>query len=576
MTSPARLSGPWSRLDGALILGLIAVAAVVPFVTSALAGTLEIPRIDDWSYRRIALDLANTGTLAMDGAAETMLIGQIAVTLPLLWLSDGQTWAFAAAGFVFATASVVGAFVLARQILGPRRAALAAATLPLFPGYLAYATAYMNDVPAMATQFAAVALGAIALSRRPIAFRWLVAAVLIGCLAFSIRHFALAAPAAILVAVVCSEPRRPRTWVLAIGAVAICSGILVFRASLQGQLGDVDRSVLSVLRLPQAATTVALVVLPAAVVAIATSARYWRRRDVMVGAAIGSGIVLIQIAKWVKTGSYPEALMRGLVTQWGVPEVSFLFGQRPELFGDPAWTAINLLALVAVVVVAGVTLGMIGMHRQSKDRLAESLIRSAGTPTGLVVAFVVLVAVGLTAFGTQWIVFDRYLWPLVPPFAALLMLGPPEALKARDPGTQGRGLALASASAAASCAVLAVVAAMFMANSHAFDAARWSAGELLVSEGIRASEIDAGYEWIGYHSTEQATPADPVPAAIWYRGWWRDFRMCGLVSSGDIRPPNGEVTGRSTYQLLLLGGPVVELWRYRFVSPTCERATAAP
>src|SRR6266576_1401233 len=144
MTAPARRSRRWprptdpreARHETWLLVGLLLLGVVLPVVVGAIAGSLEIPRNDDWSYRRIALELARTGRLAV---------------IPVL-------------------------------------------LLVVFPGYLAYATSYMSDVPAAAAEFACLALGAIALARRPVPAGWLLAAVAVGFLAFSIRDFAVAAP----------------------------------------------------------------------------------------------------------------------------------------------------------------------------------------------------------------------------------------------------------------------------------------------------------------------------------------------------------------------------------------------
>jgi hypothetical protein len=560
-----------SRIDARFILALVVLAAILPLITSAIAGTLEIPRNDDWSYRRIATTLASTGRLELDGAAETMLLGQIAITQPLLWLSGGDPWAFAVAGLLFAVGGIVGAYALARQVLPPRQAVLAAALLPLFPGYLAYATSYMNDVPAMAFQFFAVALGAAALSRRPVAFGWLVAAALVGCLAFSMRHFALAAPAAILLAAVCAEPRRRRTWGLVALTAGSCLGIQLFRSSLPGQIGHINLN-LEAWRLPSAIVTVSFVLFPAAIVAMAKTGRVWRFRHVLMGAVFGLGLVAISVAFWWKWGIYPDALMRNLVSQWGVPDPAYVTGGRPLLFSDLAWTAINLVGLITVVVVPACIAGVVGLHLRAGASSVSGRLQAAGSAGGTVLFFVALAGVGLILYGTVYLVFDRYLWPIVPPLAVLLLAEPNSGFPTREPrhGTWRTG-----ATVVAFCTLLAFVALPLMANSHAFDAARWTAGERLVSAGVPADRIDAGYEWIGFHTTEAPTPANPVPAPIWYRGWWRDFQLCGLATSRDVSPAGGVLLGKVPYRLALVTGPVAELWVYEIDSPACQKQASA-
>ena len=167
--------------------GLLLLAVVLPLVVGAVAGSLEIPRNDDWSYRRIAVDLARTGEFALDGISETMIIGQVLFVQPFLALSGAELWAFTIVGVVFAAGGILSAFAMARRVLPAREAALAAALLAIFPGYLAYATSFMSDVPALAAQFLCLALGAIAIRRRPVHMGWLLASVAMGIFAFSIR-----------------------------------------------------------------------------------------------------------------------------------------------------------------------------------------------------------------------------------------------------------------------------------------------------------------------------------------------------------------------------------------------------
>ena len=558
------------RIDAALILGLVLVAAVIPLLTSAFAGSLEIPRNDDWSYRRIAQVFADTGRLEMDGAAETTLIGQILLTQPLVWLSSGQPLGFAVAGFLFAITAAIGAYALARQLLPPRRAIVAALMLPLFPGYLAYATSYMNDVPALAAQFGCVALGAFAISRRPLSFGWLVVAVGVGCLAFSIRNFGLAAPVAVLTGALFAQPRRPRNWVLSVGAAGVCVGIQMFRSSLPGQLGHVGLDIGFAAQIPTALVTVALVALPACLVAIAISGRYWRRRDIGLGLIVGLIVVALHVARWVRLGTFPQALMRNLVTQQGAPDAGYVLGQRPVLFDESAWAALNLIALASVVVVAGAAFGVMGMYARSSAGSSWRRLAWAGTPQGVVAVFTLLAAGGLALVSLVLPVFDRYLWPILPPLAAILMADPPAGSRAVE--TPSHWAWMTGAAAIADVGLLAIVAGIFMTNTNAFDAARWTAGDRLVSAGISANQIDAGYEWVGFHATQTPDPTAPEPGPIWYRGWWRGFEACGVASSGPVDLEDGVLVGKVPYRLELVVGPVVELWLYKIESSACEFA----
>ena len=483
--------GSARRTDAFVVLGLVAVGAIVPLLTSALAGTLEVPRNDDWSYRRIAADLASTDQLKLDGAAWTMLVGQVVLTQPLLWLSGGQPWAFTVAGFAFAVTAVIASYALGRQFLPPLRAGLVAAILPLFPGYLAYATSYMNDVPALATQFIAIALGATALARRPVAFRRLVATALIGCLAFSMRHFALAAPASIALVALLAEPRRPRAWLLVCVTGAVCLTLLVWRSSLPGQIGGLVLDTTFASRLPSAIVTIAFVLLPASIVAIATTGRHWSRRHVLLGALIGEVFVALWVAPMIP--AIPDALMENLATRWGVPAHGYLMGSRPVLIPQFPWAILNAVALLSIVIGAASIAGAAGLGLSRSGASLRRPLVAAGSARSLLLIFIVLTGAGLALFGVFFPLYDRYLWPMVPVLAVLMISPTGAEARAQRPFPRR----VMAASLIASCMVLAAFGLTLMANSHAFDAARWRAGERLLEEGVPADQIDAGYEWVG-------------------------------------------------------------------------------
>ena len=89
---------------------------------------------------------------------------------------------------------------------------------------------------------------------------------------------------------------------------------------------------------------------------------------------------------------------------------------------------------------------------------------------------------------------------MVPVAAILLLAGPPSASRL------GRSRALSHAA----FAWLAVSAFVIAANSFAYDAARYRAGEAAVAMGYDARTVDAGYDWVGYHASGAGIRA-PVP-----------------------------------------------------------------
>lgn len=567
MTQPDRLGGRLSRRqDWWFVAGLLLLAVVLPVVVGAIAGSLEIPRNDDWSYRRIAIDLAQTGRFALDGISETMAVGQILFVQPFLRVSGLQPWAFTAAGVVFATGGILGAYALARRVLPAREAAVAAGLLAIFPGYLAYATSFMSDVPALAAEFLCLALGAVAVRRPGVRFGWLLVAAATGILAFSVREFAVAALASVMLAAICAEPRRARHWALAVGVAASCVGIHIWRSTLPGQLGPVGPGFGSIDRAILALTTVAFVVSPAALVGAIRWRAHLRRSDVLLGLGIGAALVAVRLLRWFRDGAMPPMINDNLASQYGAPG-GYLDGNRPELFSDAVWVLVNVMALAAAVIVLGLGTGIAGAHIRRCERSIRALTRRLGSPLGIVALFCLAVAGGLLLFSFSRPVFDRYFWPLVPPIAVLFLYVPRD-LAPGSPSRRRSNLILAGC-AMAITTVLATTSLVYLLNSYAFGAVRWRAGEQLVHAGVRADEIDAGFEWVGYHATSQGDPTQTSTDVTFYRSWWPSFKICGLVTSAEQVPTDAILIGTINYELDLVGGPTETLYLYRINSSAC-------
>jgi hypothetical protein len=552
--------------DRALVAGLLALGVGLPLVMGFIAGSIDIPRNDDWVYRRIALELAQTGVLALHSVT-TMMVGQIVVAQPFLWLSGLQPWGFTAAGIIFAAAAVLCAYILARQYLPPLRAAVATSLLLLFPAYLAYATSFMTDVPAAAAQFACLALGAIALRRRPVSSRWLLAAVIVGCVAISIREFTVAAPASVVVCAICAEPRRWRHCGLGL-TVAICFGLLyLLKATLPGQDLDARSGIGGFSQSLDALSSLSLVLLPAALIGGMRWHREWKRIDLAVGAELGIGIVGLRVVQGLQDRAMPQVIMENLASRWGAPAPAYLTGGRPLLFGDGLWTLIGIGALIATVVVLSIGTGIAGVHLRRSRGSVNTLIGRLGSPPGLLVLFATAVVVGLALYGLKFPLFDRYYWPLVPVAATLFLYG----RGSESPSTMPMPLSkrALAASVMASYAFLAAISIVFMLNSFAFDAARWQAGERLALLGVRPDEVDAGYEWVGYYQPSLPASNDILPQRTFYEMLWPGRRTCGVVTSRQEEPPDATLVGTVTYSLLLIAGPEEHLFLYRATGPDC-------
>jgi Dolichyl-phosphate-mannose-protein mannosyltransferase len=550
--------------DVLAIAGLLMLGVVLPFAIAAVAGSLEIPRHDDWAYRLLALDFARTGILQLD--VTTMIVGQILVTQPLLWLSGLQPSAFAAAGVIFASCAVLSAYALARQFLPPVRATLAVSLLLLFPGYLAYATSFMSDVPALAAQFSCLALAVVALGRRPVRERWLLGSVIVGCIGISFRDFALAAPAAVVVAAICSEPRRWRFWGLAVTVAGYYGLLYLLRISSRTSApaaasGSLAQSV-------DALGIVALVLAPAILIGAVNWRRFWHRRDLVIGADLGGLLAVSRLLQWHQPGPPLKATLGNLFSQWGTPDQGMFLGDRPRLFDNGMWTIVNSLALAAGILMLAVVSGIAGAWLRRCRRSHGGLISSLGSPSGLLAVFAVAVAAGLAMYGQFNSVYDRYYWPVVPPIAVLLIHGSRSSTPIW-PAWRVLTNRVLAASAVLLVAVLASTSLIYALNSNAFDTALWRAGQVLARSGVRSDEIDAGYSWVGFYASTPATGGGP--STPFYREYWPAFRQCAFVTSDEATQPGTTLVGTTSYSLYLIAGPAEPLYLFRDAGPDCQR-----
>ena len=194
-------------------------------------------------------------------------------------------------------------------------------------------------------------------------------------------------------------------------------------------------------------------------------------------------------------------LLVDLTSQYGVPSPSYLVGGRPLILDDWAWIAVNVVALVATVFTMTVVGGMSGSYLRRSRRLGRNPIAIAGTPTGILLMFVGVTIIGLSAYGLKSALFDRYFWPIVVPIATLLMYH--SQIDWSSLASRWAGLVVTT------WLVLAALSVMLMLNSFAFDVARWRGGDRLVELGLAAASIDAGYEWVGQHQPDLPEPGPP-------------------------------------------------------------------
>ncbi len=391
----------------------------------------------------------------------------------------------------------------------------------------------------------------------------LVASLVVGLIGVSIREFALAGLAAILVAAWARNRAEERVWLAGVsGVVALmAAGILEVSASMSGRGGLSTPGLVRLILLGPAFATFAAILLPAIVLGVGRRIARVRPFHLILGAALVSVVFVLPSGPmvgqlWMANGLVGNALLNGT---------------RSAVIGAVPWALSELLAVLAAVLLMAVALMWaqgICTDITSLPTARRRALRIARSDEAPLVLFLFAYAAELAALVTMsYYPLDRYLYPMVPAAAILLLRGPTDRLRF------GRRHAFAHAA----LAWLGVSAFVVAANSFAYDSARHRAGEAAVALGYDARTVDAGYEWVGYHSSEVGNPASGTYGLMWYDDGLMAVRPCAVVANSPLSVSPYELIriDRSAYRQYLLFGSEEPLYLYGAVSEGCPPLPAA-
>ena len=198
------------------------------------------------------------------------------------------------------------------------------------------------------------------------------------------------------------------------------------------------------------------------------------------------------------------------------------------------------------------------LSRREHGRAAVRLAQSSEAP---LILFLVAYALELAVFTAFSYPQDRYLYPMIPAAAILLMRGPAQ------PALFGRSRAFADAA----FVWLVVSAFAIAANSFAYDAARYRAGEAAVAMGYEASTIDAGYEWVGLHASGVSNSGSVTHGLTWYDDAFLSRGPCAVLSNSplDVGALQLIRVDQSAYLNYLFFGPAEPLYLYGSTADGC-------
>jgi hypothetical protein len=503
---------------GALI-GILGITIGIPFVLAFVTGSLAIPHNDAWAYSRIAQAFARGEGFHLVGWNRVFLLGQVVLFGQCPSIAGQHATVGAVAG-----CGLVAVFVLLRHQVGDARALFGTAVMGLVPGFGLLATSFMTDVPAWACGTVCLAISFTAIRR--VAPSALAVGLAIGVAGATCRDDAIVAPLAALLAAAVAWRRDRRAmqilFVEALAVLIVFGGLETWRRRMEH--GDEPALALNVLSTAFTAVrayfTFALFLTPA--VAFAVRPCEWSRRARW--CALGVAVVGLPFYFHLRS----DMMLGNYVSRYGAYAVAAV-GTR-EVIPRLAW-----LTAIGASYVAGI--GLAG-HLVTRWRQLSPLLS----------IFAVLTAtalVGESLIGQSS--FDRYLLPLIAPVVVVLLGG------ARP--RWGPAVAVLAGQAALSLALT--------ANGLAFDGARWAEGRRLQRAGVSAADINAGLEWVGYHSSGAVDPSSTSHRSA--VGWWMRLfpqaRECYVVTASprlDLGPP---ISMRRYRAYAVFGA--AWLWTYR-------------
>ena len=464
----------------------------------------NLPFLDDWTYAWSVARLVERGELRVLDWSTSANLAQV-LWGALFCLPFGFSFAaLRVSTAVLAIGGLCAFYLLLRELdVGRRGALLGTATLALNPIFFVLSWTFMTDVPFIVVMVAsaAAAVRGFRLESRA----WMIAAIVVGCLAPAVRNVGIVVPAA-LVAALAFHPRwgakrQPILFAFAVLAPCAVVGTLLAWTSSHTEVvadlagvRDAPTTRLQNLRYalplrPSSLLTTAtaltsvlgLALLP---LAAAVGSRKLARTAGILTAIFFGGFAFA----WAIGGSVYEPL--GVGSFWALDDIGLtratLRGYDPA--GPPSWWR----ALSLVVVTTSFAIFLAGVSLSRARRAGEELL------WWLAAGHVAMVAV-------LWLSHDRYLLALVPIAIALLVVRVPT---------------VRFATPALLLGMFALVSLAGSRDQLAYNGGIWRGVELLRRAGARDAEIDGGYVvngWLQYAHPEHA-PRDargrPVVPAV--------------------------------------------------------------
>lgn len=536
------------------LVAIVAVAVGLPLWSAFATGAIDVPKNDDWAFSRIAIDFARTGEFRLVGWGVMAMVGHILWAQPWIALFGEDLRVLHLVNAATSAAGLGLTFAFARCYLRPARALLVTAVVAAAPAYALMSTTFMTDPTAYIGQIACLLLGVLALRRGSgvtggsstgaATAVLLVASLAAGLFAFTVREVAIVAPIAVIAGYAWQIRRRGVQWSgPVIAAATVIGAAVAFTLWRRGLPADqvligAGPPIVAPMFAARAWFTTAFVLGP--VVMLVGLGMTVRRRGIVVAIAVIDVLIagLAVIGRDLAVDLEHPLFTGSFFTRHGSMGSSVAVGTRPLLYPTLVWTVIVLAALVAGVALA--VRIVTGIRGRSRWRAGGERLAPERVVLGIFVVGAALSANAYAFVGGP--LYDRYLWPAVLG-AGILLLSRPGPLM---PVPVWRRVM-----AAVWLVALVTVSLLGTVEEHTFDVARWEAGEKAVKAGLDPSQVDAGFEWVGWHYDGAAFGPGDLKISAPHRPYLLFFAgvgNCEFVASSKLVEPGVRIVRVLEYQ----------------------------
>ncbi|HET6314757.1 MAG TPA: glycosyltransferase family 39 protein [Chloroflexia bacterium] len=487
------MSLKWTRERRVDLLNLGLIGAAFLLVVWLVPPVRDFPMDDDWVYAGSVQDLLR-GDFQVGQWAQAIALGHEAWAALLAYFLGFSFTTLSIANLAMGLAGLALFYLLLRQLgIRPNYALFGVATLGLNPMYFYLSYSFMTDVSFVTFTLAAMLCFVLAFNSPAVREGWLWWGSAASALAYLNRQFGVLVPAAVLLYMWAAREwgwRRVAAVVLI--PVAAAAGYALWEGSQPTRLvlllieqqrayAFENPGQAALLRVFEIVYTVAipgLCLLPLLFLRV-------RPRYPLVAFAV---LAALQVYVLRASGTV-------LPVVGNVVDHSGFFSSYEALWPQWIWAGIALLGGLTLCLFVGSLMSGIrpGAIRDAVRGKAEAGRTVEGDPAHI--AYILLVLLVPATLFLPTMLFDRYFLPMFP----LLIFAALRYLQRSAPSPPWWRWAL--------LVPFALFSLIGMRDLFEFYDLRWERAEALVARsGVAHRNIDAGYEWVGWHLFDEAEP----------------------------------------------------------------------